>query len=346
MVFGIIYACCGLMASDTLPIDCYEGRLMMPEEDSQLFEFVDEISARLQVASPNIYVLALDHPNVLAWATASGRTGFARIGISPDLRNVLGPAEVQAAMAMAMVRIASGESALLARGASLAGLAIQAAYSPFANSTLGFMKRDPVTGLTPVGGLLLAILSPMARGVLAVTDPGTSWSVADAGAMRLLGAGVPVASMLRKLYAATGQTRSGGLRAYNPGLVGLFLVSPLEKLVVRADAEYSERKAEAKAYAAAKAEAAAAAKEAARAAAQAAASGPSGPHGPIGAAKPPAKASPERVARPPEKERLSWQAAAAAWIAGEAPSTDSRVFTVDPNGVIEPGTERQPPTQL
>jgi len=338
LVIGFLYAVCGVMACDKLPVDFYEGRLMMREEDSELVEIVEDLAERARIHAPDLYILALDHPNVLAWASSNGHVGFARIGISPDIRMVLNPAEIQAAMAVAIARIASGESALLSRGASLAGLALQAAYSPWTNKTLGFMHRDPDTGLTPLGGALLTLMSPMSRATLLVTDPCGSWLSADMEARKLLGSGASIASMIARLSDAAGQTKSGALRGYNAGLVGLFIVSPLHKLVERATSEAAERMAAQMARASsqlASAKTAASSKIADVKKAAGVADAPSPADRKSLASEQPANAvSPPAPVTAPRQSSLGWSARVAAWIADATPSVETRTKTLAPKTTV------------
>ena len=102
LIIAFVYALCAVMAPDKLPIDIYEGRLMMREEDSALLEIVDDLAVKARIPAPDVYILALDQPNVLAWATSNGKTGFSRIGIATDLRSVLSDGELQAVMAVAV----------------------------------------------------------------------------------------------------------------------------------------------------------------------------------------------------------------------------------------------------
>ena len=229
LVVGIVYDVFAIMGADRVPIDAFEGRLLMVEEMPDLPDVIEAYSMKAGIPIPALYIVALDQPNILAWASSDGKSGFSRIGFPPQILDYVDKAEFNALIALAIARIASGESATLTRCGAVAGLALQAAYSPAINATFGVMKHDPDTRLTFVGAALLAILCPASRVALAASLPSNTLEWSDAYAARMIGSSSALISGLQKLTAAAPDLSTGALRAYNPGFSPLFLVSPYDK---------------------------------------------------------------------------------------------------------------------
>lgn len=236
LVVGGLYVVIAAFGGDKVPSDVFGARLMDTAEALNVPELVDKYAERAGITAPSLYVIAIDEPNVLVWASSAGRGSYTRIGVPPGLEDALAPGEVEALMALAVARVASGEAAVLTFGASLAGLALQPFLSRAVNATLGVLRRDPDTRLTPVGGAMVTLLAPASRLSLRGVMPEGTLEWSDAYAARMLGDSVLLASALGKLASAGPATDTGKIRAYNPGLVPMFLVSPYEKLNAVADA--------------------------------------------------------------------------------------------------------------
>jgi Zn-dependent protease with chaperone function len=227
---GLTYVICAIFGSEKLPVEIYEGRLVTPQEMPEMLEIVEYYARRAGIPAPDLYLIAIDQPNVIAWASSDGTKGVSRIGIPSNLEAVLTPYQRAAVMALAVARIASGEAAVLSKGGTLAGLSLQFVFWKLVNGRLGFMNWDADTRLTPIGTFLLALAAPGARlSTMATVREGTL-EFSDAYAARMMGNPAVLAAALLRLGAAAPEPGTGALRAYNPGLTPLFLVSPFDKL--------------------------------------------------------------------------------------------------------------------
>jgi Zn-dependent protease with chaperone function len=228
--FGVIYVFSAIVGADRLVLDIYEGRLMTPAEEAEIPDMVEKYAAMAGIPEPSLYYIALDEPNIIAWASGDGTKGIARIGIPPRLGNVLTIHEQEALIALAIARIASGEAAVLAKGATLAGLGLQFVFWKLVNVRLGIFRWDPDTRLTPLGTILLALTAPLAWLSAKATLGEEAIEHIDADAARMFGDQRVMASAIYKLAAAGPEPGTGALRAYNPGLAPMFMVSPFDKL--------------------------------------------------------------------------------------------------------------------
>lgn len=230
LIVGIVYIVFAAYGADNIPKDALGARLMEADEILDLTDMVDKYAERAGIGPPSLYIVALDEPNVLVWASGDGRSGFARIGVPPQICHVLTSVEIDAVMALAVARIASGEASVLTFGAGLSGLILQPILSRAVNARLGIFRPDPDTRLTPIGAFLVALFLPACRlSLMAVTArKALEWS--DAYAARMIGDPALLATVMYKMAAAGPEPGTGALRAYNPGLLPMFVASPFDKL--------------------------------------------------------------------------------------------------------------------
>lgn len=234
MIVGLAVGCGYLMAAlygaDFLPHDLLGAKLMEAGEVFGVPESLATYCARAGIIEPSLYSIAIGEPNVIVWTSVAGNAQDTRIGISSNLESLLTPPEIDALVALAVARIVGSDVACATYGASMAGLALVGFLSRPVNATMDILPRDPDTQLTWVGGALVALLAPLSKTSLTASQTLDSTHWADDYAARMIGDPAALTSALCKLAAAGPDADTGRLRAYNPGLVPLFLVSPYEKL--------------------------------------------------------------------------------------------------------------------
>ena len=84
--------------------------------------------------------------------------------------------------------------------------------------------RDGEGGGNPIGALALALLAPMAAGLIQMAISRSREFLADETGARLCGQPLALAGALAKLGAASGRTP---LRSGNPSTAEMFIVAPL-----------------------------------------------------------------------------------------------------------------------
>lgn len=230
LVVGVIYVVFAAFGTVAIPSDVFKARLMELGEILDLPDMVDKYAERSGIGPPSLYIVELDEPNILVWASGDGRRGFTRIGVPRGICNVLTAEEIEACMALAIARVASGEAAVLAFGAALAGMALMPVFSRPVNTTFGFFRPDPDTRLTPIGGALLALLTPLSRLSLMAVMPEGALEWSDAYAARMTKDPALLATVMFKIASAGPEPGTGACRKYNPGLLPMFLASPFDKL--------------------------------------------------------------------------------------------------------------------
>jgi heat shock protein HtpX len=217
--------------SSSMVLRMYGAKVVTPNEAPDLYEMVDQLRQRAGLPMPTVAIASHQQPN----AFATGRNPkHAVVCVTRGLLEVIPPAELRGVLAHELAHIKNHDMLLQTFTATLAG-----AISNLANFTLFFGGSDrDEHGGNPVGGLLMALLAPIAAMLIQFAISRQREFKADAVGAEISGQPLDLAHALTQLDAYAHRipmnvspavaplAQVNPLAAYRGGLVGLFSTHP------------------------------------------------------------------------------------------------------------------------
>lgn len=181
---------------------------------------VYDLASRAGLPRPRVYVIDEDQPN----AFATGRDPqHAAVAANMGLLRLLDRREVRGVLGHELTHVKNRDTLTMTITATIAG-----AVSALANFAFFFGGRDEEgrpTGI--VGIILVAVLAPIAAGLVQMAISRGREYEADRGGAEISGDPEALASALQKIeaYARGGYANAGANR--NPATAHLFIINPL-----------------------------------------------------------------------------------------------------------------------
>ncbi len=206
--------------SDKIVLSMYHARELAPEEAPYLHDIVAELARNAGVPKPRVCVIPEEAPN----AFATGRDPeHAVVAVTEGILRLLSPEELRGVVAHEMGHVVNRDI-LIQTVAGVMASAIVTLANIFQFTAIFGGGRDGEGGGNPIGALVLALLAPMAAGLIQMAISRSREFFADETGARLCGQPLALAGALAKLGAASGRTP---LRSGNPSTAELFIVAPL-----------------------------------------------------------------------------------------------------------------------
>lgn len=206
--------------SDKIVLSMYHARELAPEEAPYLHDIVAELARNAGVPKPRVCVIPEEAPN----AFATGRDPeHAVIAVTEGIMRLLSPTELRGVVAHEMGHVVNRDI-LIQTVAGVMASAIVTLANIFQFTAIFGGHRDGEGGGNPVGALVLALLAPMAAGLIQMAISRSREFLADETGARLCGQPLALAGALYKLGQASG---SIPMRSGNPSTAELFIVAPL-----------------------------------------------------------------------------------------------------------------------
>ena len=178
-----------------------------------LYQLVAQLAQRAQLPMPRVYVIPDPSPN----AFATGRNpSHAAVAATEGILEVLDTEELAGVLAHELAHVRHRDILTSSVAATLA-----AAIMMLARMAFFFGGRDDRNG-SPIGGLLMLILAPIAAMLVQAAISRSREFAADAGARELVGSPDGLVRALRKIEAVS---RRVPLDA-NPATAHMFIVQP------------------------------------------------------------------------------------------------------------------------
>lgn len=218
--------------SDTLVLKMYSAREVDETSAPQFYAMVRELAARAELPMPRVYLIDEDAPN----AFATGRNPeHAAVAATTGILRVLSAAELRGVMAHELAHVKHRDILISTVSATMAG-----AISMLANFAMFFGGRDSNgRHSNPLVGILVAILAPIAAGLIQMAISRAREFEADRGGAEISGDPAALASALTKIHryaqgipmeAAERHPETAQMMIMNPlsggGLAGLFSTHP------------------------------------------------------------------------------------------------------------------------
>lgn len=202
--------------SDRMVLSMHNAREVDARTAPELHRMVADLAQRAELPMPRVYIIDTDQPN----AFATGRNPEnAAVAATTGLMSRLTPEELAGVMAHELAHIKNRDTLLMTVTATLAG-----AISMLANFALFFGGRDRPMGL--IGTLAMAILAPMAAGVVQMAISRTREYQADEMGAEICGQPMWLAGALEKIDAFARRIDMTSAER-NPGSAHMFIINPL-----------------------------------------------------------------------------------------------------------------------
>lgn len=206
--------------SDKIVLAMYKARELAPEEAPYLHKMVDELAANAGIPKPRVCVVPEAAPN----AFATGRNPEnAVVAVTEGIMRLLSPEELRGVLAHEIGHIVNRDI-LIQTIAGVMASAIVTLANIFQFTAIFGGNRDGEGGGNPIGALVLALLAPLAAGLIQMSISRSREYLADDTGADLCGQPLALAGALAKLGAASGRIP---MREGNPSTEQMFIVAPM-----------------------------------------------------------------------------------------------------------------------
>lgn len=216
LLIGGIVNFIAYFASAQIALRAYGARVIGPQDAPGLYAMIDRLRQRAGLPMPAVAIAPHPQPN----AFATGRNpSHAVVCVTQGLLNTVTESELEGVLAHELAHIQHRDMLLMTVSATLAAAISHLAYL---GMFVGGRGRDDDGG-SPIAGLLMVILAPLAAMLLQLAIGRQREFKADAGGAEISGQPLALASALTKLDAAA---RRVPMRV-EPAMAPLAQVNPL-----------------------------------------------------------------------------------------------------------------------
>jgi len=187
--------------SDKIVLKMHRARPVSAADAPALHEMVDALCARADVPKPALYILDQPAPN----AFATGRNpSHAAVAVTSGLLQSMKREEVEGVIAHELAHIQNRDILISSIAATLAGaIAFMASMARWGAIFGGVGGRDDDRGGGLIGLLAMAIVAPLAAGIIQMAVSRSREFAADATGAKIAGQPYGLASALEKLGQAS-----------------------------------------------------------------------------------------------------------------------------------------------
>ncbi len=198
--------------SDRIVLAMYSAKEVGPGHP--LHQMVAQLAQRAGLPMPRVYVIPDPSPN----AFATGRNpSHAAVAATEGILQVLDAEELAGVLAHELAHVKHRDILTSSVAATLAAAIMMAARMSFF-----FGGRDDRNGGSPIAGILMLILAPLAAMLVQAAISRSREFAADAGARELVGSPDGLVRALRKIEAAVKRVPLDA----NPATAHMFIIQP------------------------------------------------------------------------------------------------------------------------
>ncbi len=207
--------------SDKIVLSMYRARELAPEEAPYLHRIVEELSHNAGIPKPRVCVVPEEAPN----AFATGRNPEnAVVAVTEGLMRLLPPEELRGVVAHEVGHIVNRDILIQTIAGVMASAIVTMANIFQFTAIFGGNRDSEGNGVNPIAALVMALLAPMAAGLVQMAISRSREYLADDTGAELCGQPLALAGALAKLGAASGRIP---MREGNPSTEQMFIVSPM-----------------------------------------------------------------------------------------------------------------------
>ncbi|MBD5640955.1 MAG: zinc metalloprotease HtpX [Desulfovibrio sp.] len=204
--------------SDRIVLSMYRARELGPDESPFLHEIVSDLARNAGIPKPRIFVVPEQAPN----AFATGRDPeHSVVAVTDGILRLLSPQELRGVVAHEVGHIVNRDILIQTVAGVMASAIVTLANMLQFSAIFGGNRENGSSGISAI---FLALLAPVAAGLIQMAISRSREYLADATGARLCGQPLALAGALYKLAAASGQTP---LAHGNPSTAEIFIVTPL-----------------------------------------------------------------------------------------------------------------------
>ncbi|MDK9720552.1 MAG: zinc metalloprotease HtpX [Rhodospirillales bacterium] len=210
--------------SGSMVLSMYGAREVGPGEAPELYQIVSQLARNAQLPMPRVYLI--DNPQPNAFATGRNPENAA-VAATTGLLNLLSPEEIAGVMAHELAHVKNRDTLVMTIAATIAGaVGMLANFAFFFGGHRSSDEEGGGNGLGMIGGLLAAILAPIAAMLVQMAISRSREYEADREGAMICGQPQWLASALGRLEAAAHVIPNREAEAH-PATAHLFIVNPL-----------------------------------------------------------------------------------------------------------------------
>ncbi|MFA5832611.1 MAG: zinc metalloprotease HtpX [Bacteroidota bacterium] len=206
--------------SDKIVLKMYGAKELMQNDSPELFSMTQELTMRANLPMPKLYMIEGDQPN----AFATGRDPqHAAVAVTKGITQLLSRDELRGVISHELAHIKNRDILIGTVAATFAGAISYLANMAQWAMIFGGRSSDDDEGGSPVTGILMMILAPIAAMLVQMAISRSREFLADETGAQMSGNPLPLANALRKLHAGAAQIPMHA----TPATAHMFIVNPL-----------------------------------------------------------------------------------------------------------------------
>ena len=218
LVIGLVFVGSMFWFSDKIAVASARAKPVSREEAPRLYEIVEDLARRNDMPMPRLYISPQPQPN--AFATGRGPKK-AVVAVTQGILEVLDDEELRRVLAHEMSHVRNRDILI---GSVAAAIALAITFiARIALFGAIFGGDDDDGGGNIIGLLALAILAPIAAGLIQLALSRSREYQADASGAHLIGEGEPLARALQKIEAYAKRVPMD----VNPAEATAYIINPL-----------------------------------------------------------------------------------------------------------------------
>jgi heat shock protein HtpX len=219
-IFALVMNMVSYWFSDKIVLRMYNAQEVTEADAPVLYGVTRELAMKMNMPMPKVYVIPSDALN----AFATGRSpNHAAVAATNGILSVLSREELMGVMAHEISHVRNRDVLIGTVAAAIAGAISMLAYMGRWALIFGGGRRDDDRGGSPIVGLLMIIVAPIAAGLIQMAISRSREYEADASGARICGNPLWLASALKKLEVGAQRIPMDA----SPATAHMFTVNPL-----------------------------------------------------------------------------------------------------------------------